>query len=218
VSFPYVRAVFEVTPTWSTPAEFAVLVTLANFADKNGFAYPSKPTIARRVGLKPRQVWNLTRALEAQGLLVIQPGAGPRRCDRFLLTFDGSKASQTLAAHCQGESERTLAIANHDPGNGMPRPWQPIATNPKDPKEIQKRAPVSLAASALSLVHTEKEKSAERGTLPMNDNQPDRTTPEQPDEQKKKQAAEADDLALRRKWIADMQSNPKIATKRAANT
>ena len=162
MAFSYVRAVFEMEPTWKTPAEFAVLVTLANFADREGVAYPSKPTIARRVGVKRRQVWNLTRRLEAQGLIVIESGLGPRGCDRYLLTFGPTASARTLAIQCQGEETATLAIqcqgknndpgnrdpltlaiADDDPGNGMPRPWQSSATNPKDPKRDPAASPLS---------------------------------------------------------------------------
>ena len=93
------------TPTWATPGEFAVLVVLANYANPDGVAWPSKPTIARRVGLKTRQVWNIVHSLEADGLIAIEAGAGPRGCDRFTLMF-GEAETTTPATHYQSAAER----------------------------------------------------------------------------------------------------------------
>src|SRR5262249_39660561 len=136
VSFPYLRAVFGMDPTWSTPAEFAVLVTLANFADKNGIAYPSQQTIGRRVGLQLRHVRNVTQALEAKGLIEIKVGEGPRRFNVFRLTLDPAmecrgETGADPAMECRGRSGNgnppTPAIYDTDPGNLRHGPRQPSA-------------------------------------------------------------------------------------------
>ncbi len=176
MSFPYLRAVMEMEPTWSTPSEFAVLVVLANYADREGIAFPSKPTIARHVGLQRRQVWTVTRELASQGLISIEPGAGPRGCDRYTLTFGPSESTSrtrtptlavqcqgehqsTLAVQCQGENDDpgsqarvTLAVASADPGSDPGSPLPPIP-NPKE-EILREPAPSAPALHTMKKAKT----------------------------------------------------------------
>jgi hypothetical protein len=204
---------------------------MALFADEHGeHIYPSVPRVAWLLGKGPRRVTADITALVALGVLEPltsrrggrnrttqyrfnvadlpkRPAWKPRH-ERHPLERDNPDSGVSVSAakprrddhETMTSTAETLTWATQNPDVHVSRSFS-------DRSEEQKE---DRAPSALSLVHAERENTAERG-MPMNDSQPDRATPEPSDEQKKQQAA-ADDLALRRKWIADMRSNPKIAT------
>lgn len=65
-----------------------ILVALANFADENGFCYPSQETLARMTGQDPRTVRRHLKALEDDNLIRRAPRwreAGGRNSDGYHL-------------------------------------------------------------------------------------------------------------------------------------
>ena len=163
------RALFKMEPPrWKNPAEFACLMVLANYANHDGVAYPSKPTIARHLGTSARHVWNLTKALEDAGLIVIEQGTGPRGGHRYVLNFEPLSTSKTVEPQFHSESPSTvepqfhghnghsgnrkpgtLEIAPVNSGTVVPGHWNPGSTNPsttvqRDPKREPHRRDLSF--------------------------------------------------------------------------
>jgi hypothetical protein len=88
LSFNYLRAVLEMTPAWTTPAELACLLLLANYADHDGECFPSQATLAKKLRVGPKQVQRITRALQEMGLIEIVSGASPRGGLSYRLVFE----------------------------------------------------------------------------------------------------------------------------------
>jgi hypothetical protein len=151
------RALFKMEPIWANPAEFATLVVLADFANREGLAWPSKPTIARLIGVGPKQVGRITKALEQKRLIAIDPGAAPRGGNLYTLLFDAatvdisvpSERALTVDTNVHRDELPTLDISVHradrDSGHldtptvDMTRPtvdihvpaqWTPVSPNP----------------------------------------------------------------------------------------
>jgi Helix-turn-helix domain len=180
------RALFKLDPNWSNPAEFAVMVVLADFANREGEAWPSKPTIARRIGVGPKQVGRITRALEQRGLIAIDVGAAPRGGNRYTLLFepmtvdtsvhsDGrptvdtsvhSQSAVTVDADVHGRSRNgghseplTVDIAHSTVDTQVPRQWTPVSPNPStEPVLRDPEYRTSPSANASSLAHDDEER------------------------------------------------------------
>jgi hypothetical protein len=68
-----------------------LLLSLADYADEKGVAFPSVDTLAGKVRMTPRNVQLLLRKLEADGEIVIKANAGPGGANRYRLTFQGGE-------------------------------------------------------------------------------------------------------------------------------
>lgn len=112
MSIPYMRAVLAMMDQFRNPAEFAALITVANYARRDGVAYPSKRTIGRHIGVTPRQVWRITKALEDAGHMIIEKGAGPRGGNRYRLLFDPI-ATRTVDVDVHGHDGVTVVPGVH---------------------------------------------------------------------------------------------------------
>ncbi len=180
-------------PIWKNPSEFAVLLTLANYArGEAGDAYPSKRTIAKHVGLSQRQVWTVTRALEDLGLICIEKGAAKFGGHRYTLLFDPvlkenkatepppetveadfhSQDVQTVEAHFHPSTSNsgsaappTVEVLSFNSGSGLPETVEAhFHQSYKDPvQETGTKTPVARSALAGS-PHQEKKRG--RGPRP----------------------------------------------------
>jgi hypothetical protein len=157
VSFIHLRALFKLEPRWENPVEFAVLVVLADFANREGQAWPSKPTIAKRVRLSVKQVGRVVRALEQRGLLYIEPGKAARGGNLYTLLFEPltvdthvhGEQTGTVDTHVQGHDSATVDAHVHrlsvdgvllapptvdmeraTVDTGVPSQWTPVSPNP----------------------------------------------------------------------------------------
>lgn len=69
-----------------------VMLALADYADKDGVAFPSIPTLSRKAGLSGRHTQRVIRDLTRRGDLAVEEGRGPHRTNRYRVTV------------CQGDS------------------------------------------------------------------------------------------------------------------
>jgi hypothetical protein len=99
VSWKALKALLEAPPCWSTPAQFGVLVCIANSMNERGderrgippgYAWPSKARIAGTIGVSARYVPEVVRELESAGLLQVLKGRGPRGLNLYRLTLPTS--------------------------------------------------------------------------------------------------------------------------------
>ena len=81
-------------------AQKSVLLALADFADKDGFAWPAQETLAERTGLSSRTVRSALKALEAGGFI-----AREKRNRRF----DRGRSSDLILMGIAVETENKSA-------------------------------------------------------------------------------------------------------------
>ena len=72
--------------------EFSVLLALADYADERGSCFPSIPVLARKARLKERQTQNCIRSLVDEGFVRVEPGAGPKGCNRYVVVTEAIEA------------------------------------------------------------------------------------------------------------------------------
>lgn len=100
-----------------------MLLAIADFADDDGRAYPSVPTLARKCRMKPRNANKVLAALRASGELDIVHGKGPRGTSIYRVKVDGQ------GLHCStGVHSRTGCTAVPEPlscSTGAPCPAVP---------------------------------------------------------------------------------------------
>jgi DNA-binding MarR family transcriptional regulator len=104
LSWTEIKKLMKCPTAWKSPAQFAVLLVLANATnDKFGYCWPSKRFIARRIGVSPRHVPRVIQELEDLGLIHVRKRAGPRGANTFYLTL-------TSAVHVTPEQRATSAV------------------------------------------------------------------------------------------------------------
>jgi len=83
-----------------------LMVSIADYANERGVAYPSIETLARKVRMSERNVQLLLRKLEEAGEIAIKPNAGPAGCNlyRIILDEDSGVNGGEKIAPPQGEN------------------------------------------------------------------------------------------------------------------
>lgn len=74
--------------------DLLVLLGIADFANDEGIAYPSIPTLARKARLTPRNAQRAIRRLVANGELLIEEGKGPHRTHLYRLLLSEKSLSE----------------------------------------------------------------------------------------------------------------------------
>ncbi|NAZ37170.1 helix-turn-helix domain-containing protein [Rubellimicrobium sp. CFH 75288] len=74
--------------------ELLVLLALADFADDEGFCYPSMPAIAAKARMTERGVRGILRRLEASGWVTTERGGGKGRSSRYRVNPDPPSHAQ----------------------------------------------------------------------------------------------------------------------------
>jgi hypothetical protein len=92
-----------------------VLLALADYANDDGECWPSINGIARKTCMTTRGVQKIMRHLEADGWVVVVPGAGRKNCNVYLI-----KTPNTV--HPQEQP---------DPLNGVPGPLNVVPNTPE---------------------------------------------------------------------------------------
>lgn len=77
------------------PAALRVLVALATYGNRDGWCWPSIPTIARRLGVRRQSIGRQIRELERLGYLAVKPQARP----------NGSQSSNLYRVICDADLE-----------------------------------------------------------------------------------------------------------------
>ncbi len=68
--------------------DLLVLLAIADFADDEGYCWPSIKSLAQKARMTDRGVQKIVRRLEAQGLVSIETGSGRRNCNEYTLNLD----------------------------------------------------------------------------------------------------------------------------------
>ena len=78
-------------------SDFVVLLMIANHAHSDGTgAYPSIATLAKESRIKDRQVSNVLRNLEKQGLIETKKQGGPHRVNLYTMKMDDAKIAPSM--------------------------------------------------------------------------------------------------------------------------
>jgi hypothetical protein len=76
-----------------------MLLAIADFADDDGSAYPSVPTLAAKCRMKPRNANYILAALQESGELQVRQNEGPKGTNRYRIVLEslGAKGVQPIA-------------------------------------------------------------------------------------------------------------------------
>jgi DnaD/phage-associated family protein len=145
-----------------------LMVSIADYANEKGVAYPSIETLARKVRMSERNVQLLLRRLEEAGELDIKPNAGPSGCNLYRIILDeenarkgGEKISpppvKTLHPGGEiqregGEIQRAEGVKASSPDPSVDPPIDPSenATRAQDPAPAQPAKAAAAAAVSVS--------------------------------------------------------------------
>lgn len=87
------------TQVWDNGPEsqgaLLVLLALADFADDNGYCYPSIKTVAAKARMTERGAQKIIRSLEADGILEIKTGNGRYGCNQYWVKTSNLSAKKT---------------------------------------------------------------------------------------------------------------------------
>lgn len=107
-------------------SELLVLLALADYADDDGWCYPSLPAIARKTRMSERHVRSQLRKLEAKGLLFCASTKGGKgKANTYQVRPDGG---QTRNPSSGNEGGTNPERRNH--GSGYANPANPESRNP----------------------------------------------------------------------------------------
>ncbi|NJD25621.1 MAG: helix-turn-helix domain-containing protein [Betaproteobacteria bacterium] len=116
--------------------ELLMLLSIADFSDDDGRAYPSVATLAKKCRMQPRNCRYLLRALEDSGELSVVPNGGPKGANLYRINLDAlglqrSAGGQSLAGvqhsaatpatHCRAPMQRSAAkpsVNHQEPSEG----------------------------------------------------------------------------------------------------
>jgi DnaD/phage-associated family protein len=131
-----------------------LMVSIADYANEKGVAYPSIETLARKVRMSERNVQLLLRKLEEAGELDIKANAGPAGCNLYRIVLDeddarkgGEKISPppVKTLHPGGEIQREGGEIQRAEGVKASSP-DPSLDPPIDPSENTARAQAPVQA------------------------------------------------------------------------
>jgi Helix-turn-helix domain len=124
-----------------------VLLAIADNANDDGIAYPSIKTLAKKTRTTPRTVKRLVRQLEAQGLLTIATGAGPRGSNLYQVVGVSVATSCTLVP---GVGSDTRGVSRGQKGvlPATPKPSENQDISPEISERILKRLGLTEGSEA----------------------------------------------------------------------
>lgn len=153
-----------------------LMVSIADYANEKGVAYPSIETLARKVRMSERNVQLLLRKLEEAGELDIKPNAGPSGCNLYRIVVDednarkgGEKISpppvKTLHPGGEiqregGEIQRAEGVKASSPDPSLDPPIDPSenATRAQDPTPAATTQPAKAAAATATVTDADYQK------------------------------------------------------------
>ena len=116
-----------------------MLIAIADFANDEGVAYPSIPTLARKARLTARNTQRAIRRLVTNGELLIEEGKGPHRTHLYRIIL----AEGTQRAECQNVRVTKSQGDIYDEGGVTFQPYNPSeeTARKKEMLEEDKRSP-----------------------------------------------------------------------------
>jgi hypothetical protein len=121
-------------------SELLLLLALADFANDAGFAFPSVPTLAKKIRMTTRNARYLLSKLEESGELVIERNGGPKGCNLFRVQI------------LQGENFAGVKPISEGAETGFPQPLKPTSPEPplnhQEPSDVPGAVPVKRKGRA----------------------------------------------------------------------
>ncbi len=84
--------------------DLLILLALSDWADDNGRCFPAVATIASKARMSRRNAQRCLEALEKNGLIRVETGAGPKGCNVYFVDIEGIRAAAKMAALAAAES------------------------------------------------------------------------------------------------------------------
>lgn len=110
--------------------ELLLMLAIADFANDSGVAFPSVPTLARKIRMSKRNTHYLISKLEQSGELAIQRNSGPRGCNLYRVQILHGAKPAPVQPMAQGGAIGSAQVV------------QPVAPEPsRNRKEPSKKAP-----------------------------------------------------------------------------
>lgn len=132
-----------------------MLLAIADFADDDGFSYPSVPTLAAKCRMQPRNANVILAALRDSGELEIRLNEGPRGTNLYrilldLLPLQSVAPLQGITGGVQRNAPLTPAKVCTTPAKDCSVPLQRIADEPSvnHQRESTREQPVGLDPEA----------------------------------------------------------------------
>jgi Helix-turn-helix domain len=93
--------------------ELLLMLAIADNANDQGLAYPSKKTLAKKTRLSVRQVQRLIQVVARSRELQVSVGTGPRGCNEYRIHLGGDKLSpdETIRGDIQGTKRGDTAVS-----------------------------------------------------------------------------------------------------------
>lgn len=124
--------------------ELLMLLAIADFADDDGYAYPSVPKLAVKCRMKPRNANYILASLQASGELEVRMNKGPHGQNLYRITL-----SQTLQSVAPLQAVAPLQGSAQTPAAHCMPPLQPIADKPsRNRQEPSGGAPTRKSSAA----------------------------------------------------------------------
>ena len=128
--------------------ELLMMLAIADFADDNGFAYPSVTTLAKKCRLQPRRANYILAALQSSGELQVRKNEGPKGTNRYRIV---------LPLHCSAPLQPSAPLHSNAPTPALEcaKPLHCSAPEPslnrQEPKTTRTR-PSASASDVASLM------------------------------------------------------------------
>lgn len=130
-------------------SELLMLLAIADFADDEGNAYPSVPTLALKCRMTPRNANRTLAALRASGALEIRMNEGPRGTNRYRVVLEGMTCASPLTpASPRRPRPEPLTPTSSPPDAGVPKPLTPASDEPSMNHQRTTREPSGERARA----------------------------------------------------------------------
>lgn len=98
-----------------------LLLAIADFADDDGFAFPSVARLAKKVRLTERQTWSLIGKLKADGELAVGVGGGRGRTNRYRVCINTETGNtEKISVNASAQNPEIQRIKTLKPASGDP--------------------------------------------------------------------------------------------------
>jgi helix-turn-helix protein len=117
-------------------SELLLLLALADNANDQGVAYPSRRTLAKKTRMSDRHVKRLVQVLIRSGELVVHFGSGPRGCNEYQITLAGGQDVPRRISSGGHPGSKRGDIAVSPESDTEPREKEDFSLSPTDLKRV----------------------------------------------------------------------------------
>lgn len=129
-----------------------MMLAIADFADDEGNAYPSVPTLAEKCRMKPRNANVILAALRESGELQVRANEGPRGTNRYRIVLRSMGVQERAGVGVQGsagvQEHAGLQRIARTPAKACSKPLQRIADEPSENHHEPEKSARSTRAPA----------------------------------------------------------------------